>query len=56
MRSPKITVFGRLELEAGARIVREKNTIVLAGAGAGGWSDMREKYCWAGVGTGCRKQ
>ena len=42
------TAFGRLELEAGAGRVWEKNTVGLAGAGAGGWSGVREKYCSAG--------
>ena len=36
----------------------EKNTVRLAGAGAGGWSGVRGKYCWAGAGAGagCRTQ
>jgi len=29
---------------------------VLAGAGAGGWSGVRGKYCWAGAGASCRTQ
>ena len=52
----RFTAFGRLELEAGAGMVWEKNTVGLAGAGAGGWSGVREKYCWAGAGTTCRTQ
>ena len=51
-----ITAFGRLELEAGVGMVWEKNTIALAGAGAGGWSGVRGKYCWAGAGASCRTQ
>ena len=26
------------------------------GAGAGGWSGVRGKYCWAGAGAGCRTE
>ena len=40
--------------QAGAGMVWEKNTVGLAGAGAGGWSGVRGKYCWAGAGAGCR--
>ena len=47
-----ITAFGRLELEAGTGMVWEKNTVGLAGAG--GWSGVRGKYCWAGA--GCRTE
>ena len=43
-----ITAFGRLELEAGAGMVWEKNTVGLAGAGAGGWSGVRGNYYSAG--------
>ena len=46
-----VTAFGRLELEAGAGMVWEKNTVGLAGAGAGGWSGVRGKYYWAGAGV-----
>ena len=37
-------------------MVGEKNTVGLAGVGAGGWSGVREKYCWAGAVAGCRTQ
>ena len=42
--------------QAGAGMVWEKNTVGLAGAGAGDWSGVRGKYCWAGAGAGCRMQ
>ena len=40
--------------QAGAGMVREKNTVGLTGAS--GWSGVREKYCLAGAGcqTQCR--
>ena len=43
-----LTVFGRLELEAGAGVVWEKNTVTWLVAGGWNWSCVREKYCRAG--------
>ena len=51
-----IPTFGRLELEAGAEMVWEKNTVGLAGAGAGGWSGVRGNYCSTGGNKTSRTQ
>ena len=48
--NPNVTAFGRLELEAGAGMVGEKNTVTWLVAGGWSWSDVRGKYCSAGAG------
>ena len=41
-------MFGRLELEVGAGVVWEKNTVTWLVAGGWSWSDVRGKNCSAG--------
>ena len=44
-----LTAFGRLELEAGAGVVWEKNTVTWLVARGWSWSGVRGNYCRAGA-------